>query len=76
MDLARFVVRRLARLLLTVFIISTIIFFVIRIIPGDPALIIAGMDAPPETVQGRTGPSASSTSSGSPRSRGSTSATR
>jgi peptide/nickel transport system permease protein len=51
MDLARFVVRRLARLLLTVFIISTIIFFVIRIIPGDPALIIAGMDAPPETVQ-------------------------
>jgi peptide/nickel transport system permease protein len=51
MDLARFVVRRLARLLLTVFIISTIIFFVIRVIPGDPALIIAGMDAPPETVQ-------------------------
>jgi ABC-type dipeptide/oligopeptide/nickel transport system permease component len=32
-------------LLLTVLLISTIIFFVIRVIPGDPALVIAGVDA-------------------------------
>ena len=51
MDLFWFIARRLGRLLLTVFIISTLVFFVIRIIPGDPALMIAGMDAPPETVQ-------------------------
>ena len=51
MDLARFIGRRLGRLLLTVFLISTLVFFVIRVIPGDPALIIAGMDAPAETVQ-------------------------
>ena len=51
MDLVRFMGRRLGRLLLTVFIISTLVFFVIRVIPGDPALIIAGMDASPETVQ-------------------------
>jgi len=41
----RFIAWRLGRLLLTVLIISTIIFFVIRVIPGDPALVIAGMDA-------------------------------
>jgi len=51
MDLFRFVAKRLGRLLLTVFIISTLVFFVIRVIPGDPALIIAGMDAAPEDVQ-------------------------
>ncbi|HWP68018.1 MAG TPA: ABC transporter permease, partial [Rectinemataceae bacterium] len=38
-------------MLLTVFIISTLVFFVIRIIPGDPAMIIAGMDAAPEDIQ-------------------------
>jgi len=50
MDLARFILRRLGRLLLTVLIISTLIFFVIRIIPGDPALIIAGLDATEEDI--------------------------
>lgn len=51
MDLLRFFGRRFGRLLLTVFIISTLVFFVIRVIPGDPALIIAGMDASPEDIQ-------------------------
>jgi peptide/nickel transport system permease protein len=37
--------RRLGRLILTVAIISTIVFLVIRVIPGDPALTIAGVDA-------------------------------
>jgi len=32
-------------LLLTVLLISTIVFLVIRVIPGDPALVIAGIDA-------------------------------
>jgi peptide/nickel transport system permease protein len=40
-----FALRRLGRLLLTVWLISTLIFFVIRVIPGDPALVIAGVDA-------------------------------
>jgi peptide/nickel transport system permease protein len=35
----------LGRLILTVAIISTIVFLVIRVIPGDPALTIAGVDA-------------------------------
>lgn len=35
----------MGRLILTVAIISTIVFLVIRVIPGDPALTIAGVDA-------------------------------
>ena len=30
---------------MTVFLISTIVFVVIRVVPGDPALVIAGIDA-------------------------------
>ena len=50
MDVLRFIARRFCRLLLTVFIISTLVFFVVRVIPGDPAMIIAGMDASPEDI--------------------------
>lgn len=32
-------------MILTVLLISTIVFVVIRVIPGDPALVIAGLDA-------------------------------
>jgi peptide/nickel transport system permease protein len=45
METLSFALRRIGRLLLTVLLISTIIFFVIRVIPGDPALVIAGVDA-------------------------------
>lgn len=50
MELFIFSVKRFIRLLLTIFIISTIIFFVIRVIPGDPALVIAGLDASEEDI--------------------------
>ncbi len=50
MRLLLFSLKRLGRLLLTVLLISSIIFFVIRVIPGDPALVIAGVDASPEAV--------------------------
>lgn len=50
MKLLIFLSRRLGRLLLTIFLISTIIFFVIHIIPGDPALVVAGMDATQEAI--------------------------
>jgi len=45
-----FILRRIGRLLLTVWLISTLIFFVIRVIPGDPALVIAGVDASAEDI--------------------------
>src|SRR5512136_534332 len=50
METLNFALRRIGRLVLTVLLISTIIFFVIRVIPGDPALVIAGLDATPESV--------------------------
>ncbi|MFP4484403.1 MAG: ABC transporter permease [Spirochaetaceae bacterium] len=46
-----FITRRLGRLVLTVFIISTIIFFVVRVIPGDPAAVIAGIDADEDSIE-------------------------
>lgn len=51
MQVLTFALRRFGRLLLTVLLISTIIFFVIRVIPGDPALVIAGIDATKEDIQ-------------------------
>ena len=43
--------RRFGRLILTVLIISTIVFLVIRVIPGDPALTIAGVDAAESDIE-------------------------
>jgi len=51
MGFVLFLLRRFLRLLLTILIISTIIFFVIRVIPGDPALVVAGIDASDEEIQ-------------------------
>ena len=46
-----FALRRFGRLILTVLLISTIVFLVIRVIPGDPALVIAGIDASESDIQ-------------------------
>ena len=50
MGVILFILKRFVRLIATVLIISTIIFFVIRVIPGDPALVIAGVDAEEEEI--------------------------
>ena len=50
METLNFALKRVGRLVLTVLLISTIIFFVIRVIPGDPALVIAGVDASDEAI--------------------------
>lgn len=51
MKLFLFILKRFFRLVLTILIISTIIFFVIRVIPGDPALVVAGIDASNAEIQ-------------------------
>ncbi len=51
MKLTVFIIKRFLRLLLTIFLVSTIIFFIIRVIPGDPAVVIAGIDASEEEIQ-------------------------
>lgn len=40
-----FILRRLGQLLLTVFLVVTVVFLVLRVLPGDPAAVIAGIDA-------------------------------
>lgn len=53
-----FAVRRLARLVVTVLIISSLVFFLVRVLPGDPSAVIAGIDADPadvETIRDRLG---------------------
>jgi peptide/nickel transport system permease protein len=46
----RFVLRRLAALAATVFVVSVVVFTVIRVLPGDPALLIMGTEASPEAA--------------------------
>ncbi len=44
-ELGSFLLSRFGRLLLTALLVSTIVFFVVRVLPGDPALVVAGIDA-------------------------------
>jgi peptide/nickel transport system permease protein len=46
-----YVVRRLAQLVPVALLASIVIFGLMRMIPGDPALVIAGEDASPERIQ-------------------------
>jgi peptide/nickel transport system permease protein len=45
------VLRRAGRLLLTVLLISTLVFFLIRVLPGDPAEVVAGFEASTAEVE-------------------------
>ena len=51
MKILRFIGRRFGRLVLTVLTMTTIVFFLVRVLPGDPAAVVAGIDADPETVE-------------------------
>ena len=48
--MAGFILRRLGVLILTLFIASVVIFALLEIIPGDPALTMLGINATPETI--------------------------
>lgn len=47
----RYAARRILHMIPVVFIVSVIVFAMIRLIPGDPAVNMAGSDASPETIQ-------------------------
>lgn len=49
--MAAYLIRRFGGLLFVLFCVLTITFFVMRLAPGDPARIVAGFDAPYETVE-------------------------
>lgn len=46
-----FIARRLFSLAITLFFVSVLVFVVIRVIPGDPALIIMGTEGSPEAAE-------------------------
>jgi peptide/nickel transport system permease protein len=45
-----YIFRRVAALAATLFFVSLLVFVVVRVLPGDPALIILGLEASPESV--------------------------
>ncbi len=49
--MARYFVKRTVILLLTLIIVSMAVFAVLMVIPGDPAQIVLGVHATPETLQ-------------------------
>jgi len=46
-----YILRRSITALITVLIVATLIFIILRLIPGDPAQLILGLEAPQERVQ-------------------------
>jgi peptide/nickel transport system permease protein len=46
-----FLCKRILILIATLFLVSGVIFIVLRVIPGDPAQIILGIQATPETLE-------------------------
>lgn len=48
--MAAYVLRRCLQVLPVVFGVVTLVFFLLRLTPGDPALVLAGPDAPPHVV--------------------------
>lgn len=49
--LVRYVLRRIPSAVVTLLVGSMLIFSLIRLIPGDPAMLLAGPDASPEALQ-------------------------
>src|ERR1700712_1515477 len=45
-----FLLRRLATLVAALLVASLVVFVVLQILPGDPALVILGPDAQPDTL--------------------------
>ena len=46
----RYVLRRIAAFVATLFFVSLLVFVVIRVLPGDPALVIMGTEGSPEVA--------------------------
>ena len=49
--MVRYLLKKILETLLTLFIVTTAVFFFVRLIPGDPARVIAGEQATLEDVE-------------------------
>lgn len=47
----RYIIRRLAQGVIVMWLVATTVFLIFRIVPGDPAAMTLGFDAPPEAYQ-------------------------
>jgi peptide/nickel transport system permease protein len=48
--LRRYILRRVAGMAVTLLFVSLLVFIVVRVLPGDPALIMLGIEASPDAV--------------------------
>ena len=48
--MSSFVLKRLGFAVITLFAVLTIVFFIVRVLPGDPALVILGDQASMEAI--------------------------
>ena len=46
-----YILRRLAQAVPTVLLTTVLIFLILHLVPGDPAAVLAGSDAPPDVVE-------------------------
>jgi ABC-type dipeptide/oligopeptide/nickel transport system permease component len=51
LGLTKYAIRRLLGLVPTLLGVTLAVFFIVRLIPGDPAQLLAGDDAPPEAIE-------------------------
>ncbi|MCI8608429.1 MAG: ABC transporter permease [Firmicutes bacterium] len=51
MSTGRYLLKRIAGIILTMFLVSIFVFMIVRLIPGDPARILLGDQATPEMVE-------------------------
>lgn len=49
--MVRYIIKRILYIIPTLFIVALLIFFLVHLIPGDPALVILGEDASPENIK-------------------------
>lgn len=49
--MTRYILRRLVQGLIVMWMVATAVFIIFRIVPGDPAAITLGFDAPPEAYE-------------------------
>ena len=50
-NLRRYIFVRFLTIFPTVFILLTLIFFILRVLPGDPITAMVGQKVPPEVIE-------------------------
>jgi len=50
MDVLNYIIKRILQMIPVFIIVTVIIFFMIRLIPGDPAAVMLGSKATPEAI--------------------------